>query len=80
MGAFRRVVRTGLWPAFLPFLLLLSGCVNGRALLLFEQPYWASLGEQTPLQVSLAARALSRGYIPRVVVFTPADAPGPAPA
>src|SRR6266571_1194020 len=44
VGRFLRMMKPGLWPACLLALLLLSGCVNGSALLLFEQPWWTSLG------------------------------------
>ena len=52
----------------LPWLVVLSGCVHGRALFLFEQPFLSSLGDETRVRAALIAGAASRGYLPRMAV------------
>jgi len=49
-------------------LVLLGGCWNGRLLLYFEQPYWASLGDDGPLRLGLQREALRDGYLPSLVI------------
>jgi len=52
----------------IPFVLLLSGCWNGRMLFSFEQPFWSSLGHDLRLKAFIAADAARRGYLPRIDV------------
>ncbi len=50
-------------------LFVLAGCANGRALFLFEQPYWSTLGRDTLTRAELAFDGVARGYLPRIVVI-----------
>ncbi len=59
----------------LPCLFVLSACGNGRALMLFEQPWWDTLGNETRIRAALLAGAVSRGYLPRIVVVPPQERP-----
>jgi hypothetical protein len=47
------------------FLSMLSGCWNGRVLISFERPYWASLGDDARTRLAIARESLPRGYLPR---------------
>jgi basic membrane lipoprotein Med (substrate-binding protein (PBP1-ABC) superfamily) len=64
---------------FLPVLtvaliLSLSGCWSGRALLVFERPYWDGIDGNLRLRASLVVHALGRGYLPRLsLVEAPAE-------
>jgi hypothetical protein len=54
--------------------LLLSGCWNGRALFMFEQPSWDAVDGGLRLRATLSLHALERGYLPRVrLVSAPAE-------
>jgi hypothetical protein len=44
--------------------LVLAGCWRGRLLVCTEPPFRASLGEPFPVELSMAARSLARGYWP----------------
>ena len=50
-------------------ILLLAGCWNGRAILLFEQPHWDTLGRARSLAARLAVGALTNGYFPSIQVI-----------
>jgi hypothetical protein len=64
-------------PVFLciPVFLLLCGCWNGSAMLLFEQPHWDTLGNPVVVTTRLAAGALWHGYLPSILVVPAALSP-----
>ena len=55
--------------------LLVCGCWNGRVLLAFEEPFWASLGEDIPARISLARETIPHGYFPRFLLVRAPDDP-----
>lgn len=59
--------------ALLP--LALAGCWNGRVLIAVEQPFWASRDGDRLLRWPLERAALSRGYLPRVLLMGPQTDP-----
>jgi len=59
--------------ALLP--LALAGCWNGRVLIAVEQPFWASRDGERLLRWPLERAALSRGYMPRILLMGPSADP-----
>jgi hypothetical protein len=55
--------------------LFLSGCWNGRLLLAFERPWWASRDGGPRLALSLGLAGVTRGYLPRLAVSAPTEHP-----
>jgi hypothetical protein len=70
-----RAKRSPVLAVLIPSLLLLTGCANSRAVLLFEQPWWSTLGSDTLLRARLLAGASARGYLPRIEVLAPQERP-----
>jgi hypothetical protein len=54
---------------------LACGCWNGRVLLAFEEPFWATLGNDLPARVAVARETIARGYLPRVILTRSPDDP-----
>ncbi|HVO40785.1 MAG TPA: hypothetical protein VMV03_17260 [Spirochaetia bacterium] len=55
--------------------LALAGCWNGRVLIAVEQPFWASRDGDRLLRWPLERAALTRGYVPRVLLMGPQTDP-----
>jgi hypothetical protein len=55
--------------------LSVCGCWNGRVLLAFEQPFWATLGDDLPSRLVLAKESIPRGYLPRFLLMRSPDDP-----
>jgi hypothetical protein len=55
--------------------LLACSCWNGRVLLAFEEPFWASLGDDLPARLAVARESVPRGYLPRVMLTRAPDDP-----
>jgi hypothetical protein len=62
----------------IPLVLLLAGCWNGRAVMIFERPQWDALGGGVTAGARLAAGALVHGYVPRFIVVAAGASPGDA--
>ena len=55
--------------------LLVCGCWNGRVLFAFEQPFWATLGNDLPTRIALARQSIPRGYLPHLLLARAPDDP-----
>ncbi len=55
--------------------LLACSCWNGRVLVAFEEPFWATLGDDIPARFAVARESISRGYVPRIMLMRSPDDP-----
>jgi hypothetical protein len=55
--------------------LLACSCWNGRVLVAFEEPFWATLGDDIPARFAVARESISRGYVPRIMLTRSPDDP-----
>jgi len=51
------------------FVVLFSGCWNGRVLIAMEQPYWHAKGGNAALRWPLVRASLAHGYLPSFLIF-----------